>query len=144
MSVARVSQSAFEIALSSIPVLRGNSVPTDFVGFLGFWAPFFRHEDFACDHGCTVFQSGHLRVVHSGRTRPSSAAWTTCAGSLRFDDEARHATGRSRNLASFSGAFLPYRLESDSSPGDCRRCLPSPYKNQGLPRCARKNSKCRS
>ncbi len=71
-------------------------------------------------------------------TRPSSAAWMTCAESLRSNDEARPATERSRNLGPFSEAFLPYRLESSSTPGDRRTCLPSPYKNQRLPRCARK------
>jgi len=47
-------------------VLRENSVPTDFVGFVGFWNPCLRHEDSAHDGGRAVSQSGHLRVVQSG------------------------------------------------------------------------------
>ena len=47
-------------------VLRENSVPTDFVRFVGFWTPCFRHEDSAHDGGRTVPQSGHPRVVQSG------------------------------------------------------------------------------
>ena len=47
-------------------MLRENSVPTDFVGFVGFRTPCFRHEDFAHDGGRAVSQSGHLRVVQSG------------------------------------------------------------------------------
>ena len=53
-------------SLREVYVLRENSVPTDSVGFLGFWTPCFRHEDFACDHGRAVPQSGHLLVVQSG------------------------------------------------------------------------------
>jgi hypothetical protein len=48
------------------PVLRENTVPTDFLGFLSFSAPCFRHEGFAYDRGRSVSQSGHLRVVQSG------------------------------------------------------------------------------
>ena len=53
--------------LSGKPVvLRENSVPTDFVGFVGFWTPCFRHEDSAHDGGRAVSQSGHLLLVQSG------------------------------------------------------------------------------
>jgi hypothetical protein len=50
---------------ASSTVRRQNFVPTDFVGFVGFLASCFRHEDFICDHGREVFQSGLLRMVQS-------------------------------------------------------------------------------
>jgi hypothetical protein len=69
--------------------LRSNFVPTNFVGFLGFWAPCFRHEHFAWGIDRTVSQSGHFHMVQSGgmrwasgRSTPSfSAKRTTTEGS---------------------------------------------------------------
>ncbi len=58
-------------------VLRENSVPTDFVGFVGLWTPCFRREDSAHDGGRAVSQSGLLRVVQSGGSAADHRAETT-------------------------------------------------------------------
>jgi len=48
-----------------MPVVRENSVQTDFIGFLSLSAPSFRHEDLAYDRSRSVPQSGYLRMVPS-------------------------------------------------------------------------------
>ena len=67
-------------------MVRENSVPTDFVGFLSPSAPSFRHEDFAYDHSRSVSQSGYLRMVQSGGMGADSCV-TTAARSIQAQVE---------------------------------------------------------
>jgi len=57
-------------------VLRENSVPIDFIGFLGSLAPCFRHEDPARGAGHTVSQSDRLHMVQPDGWYPDSRAQT--------------------------------------------------------------------
>jgi len=54
-----------EAGLPWVGVLRENSVPTDFLGFLSFSTPCLRHDDPACGRGRSVSHSDCLRVVQS-------------------------------------------------------------------------------
>jgi len=59
-----------------LPVLRENSLPIDFIGFLGSRASCSRHENFAHDSGPTVSQSARLHVVQPVGRDPDSRAQT--------------------------------------------------------------------
>ena len=57
-------------------VLRENSVPIDFIRFLGSLTPCFRHEDPARGAGHTVSQSARLHMVQPDGWDPDSRAQT--------------------------------------------------------------------
>ena len=57
-------------------MLRENSVPIDFIGFLGSLTPCFRHEDPARGAGHTVSQSARLHMVQPDGWDPDSRAQT--------------------------------------------------------------------
>ena len=67
-------------------MLRENSVPHDFLGFLSFSVSCFRHEVFAYYRGPSVSQSGNLRVVQSGDMGADSRV-TTAARRLQAQVE---------------------------------------------------------
>jgi RNase adaptor protein for sRNA GlmZ degradation len=58
-------------------VLHENSIPIDFIGFLGSLAPCFRYEDPARGAGHTVSQSARLHMVQPVVSDPDSCAQTT-------------------------------------------------------------------
>jgi hypothetical protein len=64
------------ISTKRSPVLRENSVPIDFIRFLGSLTPCFRHEDPARGAGHTVSQSARLHMVQPDGWDPDSRAQT--------------------------------------------------------------------
>jgi hypothetical protein len=93
-----------------------------------------KRQRFQCGRGCGKGQVITRCVTSSNMSaciQPSSAAWMICAGSSRFEHATWHSTRRSRNLAPFSRAFLPDRLESCSNPGNRCPSMSSSNKNQG-------------
>lgn len=70
--------------------------------------------------------------------------WGRSDGRLISVDEARLATGRSRDLAPLSRAFFPYWLEVKTNSGGRCPSLSSPDKDQGLRRQSREDSDCGS
>ena len=57
-------------------MLRENSIPIDFIGFLDSPAPCFRYEDPARGAGYTVSQSTRLHMVQPVGSDPDSRAQT--------------------------------------------------------------------
>jgi len=104
------------------PALRENSVPTDFVGFVGFWTPCFRHEDSAHDGGRAVFQSGHLRVVQSGSRAADPRAETA---THRLQAQVEETDAEKQGSAVLVVAVKDLEgLDIRADPGETRDCDP--------------------
>lgn len=105
-----------------MPELRENSVPTDFVGFLSFSVPCFRHEDFTYDRGRSVSQSGYLRVVQSDGMGTESCVTTAAR---RVQAQVEEATAKKPGSAILVVALKGLeRLDLRVGPRKTRDCDP--------------------